>query len=255
LFEPKDIKNGSGKAFKVFTPFWKHCLRLSDAIEAPLPEPEEMRSFSQVVDSDSLKSLSLLPSVSWDVGLSECWQIGEESVLSQLRQFIHIHLADYTTGRDYPARKGTSLLSPYLHFGMISPRIIWFEVKGFVENVAPENADAAGKFLAELGWREFCAHLLFHFPFMQTRPFKKEFSDFHWQNNPMFLRAWQEGKTGYPLVDAGMRQLWKTGIMHNRVRMVVASFLTKHLRLHWLEGEAWFWDTLVDADYASNIAS
>ncbi len=255
LFEPEMIRNGSGEPFKVFTPFWKHCVKQANDVSALLPVPKQLKLPPLSITGEAIESLQLLPKLDWDKGFYAQWQVSEKAAGDLLETFMQKHLQHYSKGRDFPASNHTSSLSPYLHFGQISPRQVWHSVRGYVESIAPEKQNAADKFLSEIGWREFCAHLLFHFPHMPTKPFKKEFDAFTWEKNQEWLEAWKIGKTGYPLVDAGMRQLWQTGVMHNRVRMVVASFLIKHLRINWQIGEAWFWDTLVDADYASNIAS
>ena len=186
----------------------------------------------------------------WSRGFD--WTPGEAGAAAALATFIESGLADYAVGRDVPGRRGTSRLSPHLHWGEISPRGVVRAVRAAVADgrVAPAQAD---KFIAEIGWREFSAHLLHQFPYMAERAFRPEFDAMPWRADPEGLQAWKRGRTGYPLVDAGMRELWATGWMHNRVRMVVASFLVKHLLIDWREGEAWFWDTLVDADQASNV--
>jgi deoxyribodipyrimidine photo-lyase len=242
LFNPAEILNQSGKPFQVFTAFWRRCLA-----EPPPVAPGKIsaREFKEWVPtrwptSASLDSLGLLPKIPWDKQFYAAWEPTLAGARRRLRQFQQRTWTDYPRTRDLPAMDGTSRLSPYLHFGQISPRQAW----------------AAGaqskKFLAELGWREFAHYLLHHFPQMPAAPLREDFLRFPWQREAKRLRAWQRGQTGYPLVDAGMRQLWQTGWMHNRVRMVCASFLIKHLRQPWTSGEAWFWDTLVDADLASN---
>lgn len=245
LREPWEIANKQGGFFKVFTPFWKHCLSL-DVPLSPLPVPA-LAPVQVDVASDRLEDWGLLPTKpDWAGGLRESWQVSEEAARGRLQEFLAHGLAQYAHGRDFPAQSFTSRLSPYLHMGQISPQQIWAACAG---------REDAGKFLAELGWREFSYHLLYHFPQLPAEPFRAEFAAFAWEEDARLLEAWQRGQTGYPLVDAGMRELWHTGLMHNRVRMVVASFLTKHLRIHWSQGAAWFWDTLVDADLASNSAS
>lgn len=190
----------------------------------------------------------------WTAGLEQAWQPGAASAQELLQSFASDALATYEEDRNVPAVVGTSRLSPYLRFGEISIRELWDTVMGlsFDSAIAPNQCEC---WLRELGWREFSRHLHFHYPQLATRNFRAEYDVFDWRNDPEGLRAWQRGQTGYPLVDAGMRELWHTGWMHNRVRMVAASFLAKHLRIHWSEGEAWFWDTLVDADYANNTAN
>jgi deoxyribodipyrimidine photo-lyase len=247
LHEPWEVSNKSGGYFKVFTPFWKHCLSLPEPLP-PLPTPA-LSPVSLQVASERLDDWGLLPSTpDWAEGLRESWVVGEAGAHARLQDFLHAGLAHYSTGRDFPAQPYTSKLSPHLHFGEISPQQIW-------DACARIDVPDKAKFLAEIGWREFSYHLLYHFPQLPTEPFRADFADFPWVEDTQHLAAWQRGATGYPLVDAGMRELWHTGTMHNRVRMVVASFLTKHLRMHWSHGAAWFWDTLVDADLASNSAS
>jgi deoxyribodipyrimidine photo-lyase len=241
LFDHEKIFNQSGKPFQVFSAFWRHCLALPPPVVKKLPAGKFAgRAPARWPQSASLKSLGLLPRKRWDAGFYSAWEPTLAGAKKNLRRFGRDALVRYATDRDHPAVNGTSRLSPYLHFGQISPRQAW----------------AAGarspKFLAELGWREFAHYLLRHFPSLPTRPLREEFLRFPWQRDAKLLRAWQRGRTGYPFVDAGMRQLWQTGWMHNRARMVAASFLVKHLRQPWTAGAAWFWDTLVDADLANN---
>jgi deoxyribodipyrimidine photo-lyase len=185
--------------------------------------------------------------------LRGAWQPGERGAAKQLRAFLAAALVEYPTGRDRPDRTGTSRLSPHLHFGEISPRQVWHAVVAWqARQSGPGVATAAEAFQRELGWREFSHQLLFHFPHTTNQPLKAQFVDFPWDHNPPTLKAWQRGLTGYPIVDAGMRELWSTGWMHNRVRMIVGSFLVKHLLIDWRQGAVWFWDTLVDADLANN---
>jgi deoxyribodipyrimidine photo-lyase len=252
LFEPHTIRNKSGGPFQVFTPFWKHCLSL--AVEEPGRLPAgQFPAPAQWPDSRTLADLELLPRIRWDEGLAAAWQPGEAAALKRLRKFAVGAMPDYADQRNRPDLDGTSALSPHLHFGEISPRQIWAVVRAQSKDSGVFPANRGGQvFLSEVGWREFSYHLLFHFPHTPEQPLRPEFAAFPWRKAPAQLRAWQRGLTGYPIVDAGMRQLWTTGWMHNRVRMIVASFLVKHLRLSWLEGATWFWDTLVDADLAAN---
>ena len=246
LFEPETIANQSGKPFQVFTTFWRHCLT------QPRPHPQKIdlgefatRTPASWPTSQSLESLSLLPQIRWDKEFYQAWDPTLEGVRLRAKSFVKNSLPRYSAERDWPAQDSTSRFSPYLHFGQISPRQAW----AVVDKAATGGTQ---KFLAEIGWREFAHHLLFHFPQLPEQPLREEFLRFPWEPDAEKLRAWQQGQTGYPLVDAGMRQLWQTGWMHNRVRMVAASFLVKHLRQPWTDGEKWFWDTLVDADLASN---
>lgn len=257
LNEPWDIKTQQGDFYKVFTPFWKSCLQRG-INQNTLPIPALANSLSpslkQTITDQSkpVHTLNLLPTKpDWSAGLSEKWSVSEQAAHQRLRAFCDTAVNRYAEARDFPAQAATSELSAYLQWGQISPRQIYQHSAA----VTDPNSYALQRFHAELGWREFSYHLLFHFPALPEQAFKANFSAFAWQTDPAQLSAWQRGLTGYPLVDAGMRQLWHTGTMHNRVRMVVASFLTKHLRIAWQAGEAWFWDTLVDADLASNAAS
>ncbi len=242
LVEPWDIRNQSGRPFQVFTPYWRHVssqLRLPAPAAAPpsLPAPPRWPL------SLTLDELALLPRIRWYEDMAGAWQPGEAGAARHLERFLREAADGYAEGRNLPATRGTSRLSPHLHFGEISPRQVW--------HAAARWRDSA--FMAEIGWREFAHHLLFHFPHTSDQPLRPEYAKFPWaRDEGGVLHAWQRGRTGIPLVDAGMRELWSTGWMHNRVRMVVASFLVKNLRLHWLEGARWVWDTLVDADLASN---
>jgi deoxyribodipyrimidine photo-lyase len=252
LHEPETIRNKSGKPFQVFTPFWRTCLAA--------PEPAEPRLTPRVLPAPSrrpvslpLAALDLEPKRNWAGGLRAAWQPGSAGAAAELKRFLEDGLLAYAEGRNRPDLVGTSRLSPHLHFGEISPRQVWHAVRRFAQaRSIPETTWRAWQFLAEIGWREFAHHLLRHFPHTPRQPLRPEFARFPWRRQAGWLRAWQQGRTGYPLVDAGMRELWATGWMHNRVRMVVASFLVKHLLISWEEGARWFWDTLVDADLANN---
>jgi deoxyribodipyrimidine photo-lyase len=247
LFGPEAIRSGSGEPYKVFTPFWKACLR-EGPTAAPQAAPDSIAPPKAWPSSVSRESLELSPRIPWDAGFAAVWTPGAAGAGERLRAFRASAIADYRERRDLPAEAGTSLLSPHLHFGEISPRRIWHAV------MPRQGGPPVGteKFLAEIGWREFAHHVLRAFPRTAERPLRPEFNAFPWRPDPSLLRAWQRGETGYPMVDAGMRQLWSIGWMHNRVRMIVASFLVKHLLQPWLDGAAWFWDTLVDADLANN---
>lgn len=249
--EPWQIKTLLGDPYRVFTPYWRNLRARLTAIE-PLPEPA-LHGCKPLSDGVELSALKLLPTIAWDAGLAQNWHPGEQGASEMLELFCDDAVADYGQGRDIPARHGTSRLSPHLHFGEISPRQVH---AGLLENSkrhTPAQRPDIEPYLRELGWREFAHHLLYHFPETPTENFNPRFADFRW-NAPdqRLLESWQRGRTGIPLVDAGMRELWHTGWMHNRVRMIVASFLTKNLRQHWHHGERWFWDTLVDADLAAN---
>ncbi|HND60886.1 MAG TPA: deoxyribodipyrimidine photo-lyase [Opitutaceae bacterium] len=254
LNEPHTVLNKQGRPFQVFTPYWRTCVTLpvaaplklgAQAIPAPAKWPAALE----------LAELELKPRLPWDRGLGETWQPGEAGAARRLSRFASRALDGYDEQRNRPDLDGTSMLSPWLHTGELSPRQVWAAVKARSrESGVFPPSNGARVFLAEVGWREFAYHLLFHFPHTPEQPLREEFARFPWATDPggRQLRAWQRGRTGYPIVDAGLRQLWHTGWMHNRVRMVVASFLVKHLRLPWQHGAAWFWDTLVDADLASN---
>ena len=219
-------------------------------MDEPLPAPRKLTAPPQRPASLPLAALELEPKLAWTDGLRAAWQPGSAGAKAELQRD---GLLTYDAGRNRLDRVGTSRLSPHLHFGEISPRQVWQAARRFAESQSiPAMVWRRWQFLAELGWREFAHHLLFHFPHTAEQPLRPEFARFPWRKNAAWLRAWQRGQTGYPFVDAGMRELWTTGWMHNRVRMVVASFLTKNLLLPWQEGARWFWETLVDADLASN---
>jgi deoxyribodipyrimidine photo-lyase len=252
LHEPWTIQNQSGKPFQVFTPFWKHCLAKPDPIE-PLPAQRKIPALDKWPKSLALDELELEPRIKWAEGMHAAWQPGEAGASKQLDRFLAKAFTDYSEQRNRPDLAGTSRLSPHLHFGEISPRQIWHGLRRMAEKRGQSLAQwRTSQFLAEVGWREFAHHLLFHFPHTPAEPLRADFKNFPWRKDAAFLKAWQKGRTGYPIVDAGMRELWTTGWMHNRVRMIVASFLVKDLLLSWQEGAAWFWDTLVDADLAQN---
>jgi len=250
LHDPESVKTGSGDPYKVYTPFWKAAsqqLRLRE----PLPRPSHLALPDGWPESDGLEDWDLTPSKpNWAKDFKGHWQPGEQGAEAKLDAFLDDAWQDYKSMRDYPAKVGTSRLSPHLHYGEITPQLIWEAC-----NNLPDHHEASKrKYLAELGWREFCQHLLYHFPEMEEENFREQFNDFPWIKQEDKLKAWQQGQTGVPIVDAGMRELWQTGWMHNRVRMIVGSFLTKNLRTHWKHGKAWFEDTLVDADLCNNTA-
>ncbi|HAL07231.1 MAG TPA: deoxyribodipyrimidine photolyase [Brevundimonas sp.] len=249
LARPGAVLTGAGNPYRVFTPFLKALLQATPDGPAT-PAPETLVT-PQSPAGEDIDAWDLHPSTpDWSQGFD--WTPGEAGAAEALSAFIEGGLADYAVGRDVPGRRATSRLSPHLHWGEISPRRVVQAVRAAASQgrVAPAQAD---KFVAEIGWREFSAHLLHQFPYMTERAFRPEFDAMPWRADPEGLAAWKTGRTGYPLVDAGMRELWATGWMHNRVRMVAASFLVKHLLIDWREGERWFWDTLVDADLASNV--
>jgi deoxyribodipyrimidine photo-lyase len=256
LTEPWQMKTGQGGPYKVFTPYWK-AVRAAGEISTPLAKPETLGAVSKPPHSDSLNDWELLPTrPNWAASFSETWTPGSDGAARRLSEFLDDHVFAYKDQRNAPGRPGTSRLSPHLHFGEISPRQIWHATiaKSLAETGEPMSGGVM-TFLSEVVWREFSYNLLYHFPQLPTDPLKTEFEAFPWIDDAAGLKAWQKGLTGYPIVDAGMRELWATGWMHNRVRMIAASFLIKDLMVHWSKGEAWFWDTLVDADLASNSAS
>jgi deoxyribodipyrimidine photo-lyase len=248
LFEPAEVKTVSGGFFKVFTPFWNACRALGPP-PAPFPRPKTLSFPARWPAGDTLAEWRLLPTKpDWAAGLRASWMPGEEGARGRLVEFLGERLSQYRRQRDVPATDVTSRLSPHLAFGEIGPRTIWHAT------AAREPSADVEKFRTELGWREFSNNLLFNHDDLATRNFRREFDAFAWKDDDSALLAWQRGRTGYPIVDAGMRQLWATGWMHNRVRMITASFLTKDLLIDWRAGERWFWDTLVDADPANNGA-
>ncbi len=253
LAQPAAIRTKEGRGLRVFTPFWNRILAIGDPVK-PLPAPKKLRPAPKLA-SEQLIDWRLEPNKpDWAGGLRELWTPGEAAAQHHLADFLESGVAGYSSDRDRPDREATSRLSPHLRFGEISPRQVWYAAR-FAAAEHPRLDSDIGKFLSEVGWREFCRHLLFDVPDLATRNLQSSFDAFPWQRDPRALLAWQRGQTGYPLIDAGMRELWHTGTMHNRVRMVVASFLVKHLLIDWREGEKWFWDTLVDADAGSNPAN
>ena len=252
LHQPGSVLTGSGTSFKVFTPFWRAALKLPVAVPAAAPSTNWT---GDDLGSDELAQWRLCPTQpNWAEGWDSLWKPGEDGAHDALRYFLDGPVANYSEGRDIPSKRYTSRLSAHLKFGEISPRQVWAAAEQ-QKLSTPQWSTAIDKFLAEIGWREFCYQLLDLFNEMPDEPFKEQFGGFPWADDPEHLKAWQRGLTGYPIVDAGMRELWQTGFMHNRVRMIVASFLTKHLLVHWRHGESWFWDCLVDADIASNACS
>jgi deoxyribodipyrimidine photo-lyase len=255
LFEPGVILSKVGKPMEVFTPFWRAALARGEP-RAPLAAPKTINGIA--LKGDSLADWQLEPTrPDWAGGLRKIWTPGESGAKTRLETFLDAILSGYAQARDRPDQDGTSRLSAHLRFGEISPFQLWHAARVAQDAPRGRRASAADveKLLAELGWREFSYQLLARHPNLATQNLLRRFDAFAWRNDANALRAWQRGETGYPIVDAGMRQLWRTGWMHNRVRMVVASFLIKHLLVDWRAGEAWFWDTLVDADAANNPAS
>nr|WP_294516532.1 deoxyribodipyrimidine photo-lyase [uncultured Rhodopila sp.] len=248
LFNPDSVRTKSGGAYSVYTPFANACLAIGGP-KPPAGAPEGIRC-ADLPASDKLQSWDLLPTrPDWAQGLRDTWTPGEAGAMERAEAFLQHGLPAYAAARDHPAGDGTSMLSPHLHFGEISAPQLW--------HLAHRRPNGKGReiFIRELLWREFCANLLWHNPALPDSPLKPEFAAMPWRDDKPALKAWQRGLTGVPIVDAGMRQLWQIGWMHNRVRMIVASFLIKHLMIPWQIGEAWFWDTLVDADLASNAGN
>lgn len=252
LHEPHQLRTGAGKPFSVYTPFSRALFAALDGLPPPLPAPERLIAAPGAPAGVTVATLGLLPAPpqpDWAAEFPAHWTPGEDGAATRLEAFLREGLDRYAARRDMPAAPcGTSRLSPHLHLGEISPRQIW--------HAATARGGAGLEvFLKELLWREFSHHLLWHHPELPERPLRPAFDAFPWAEDTAMLRAWQRGRTGYPIVDAGMRQLWRSGWMHNRVRMIVASFLIKHLMQPWQAGEVWFRDTLVDADLAANAAS
>lgn len=251
LHEPWTVTTGQGGPYRVFTPFWRACLQRT--VPAPIPEPDLGSVVWPEIASEALESWRLLPTrPDWAAGLRATWTPGEAGAHERLDAFIEHGLARYHR-RDEPAVDATSMLGPHLRFGELSPNRVWARL--MTDDLSAAATANRAKFAAELGWREFCRHLLFHSTALATQNHRPEFDTMPWRDDPASVQAWQQGRTGIPLVDAGMRELWATGTMHNRVRMVAASLLVKHLLTDWRVGERWFWDTLVDADEASNPAN
>ena len=243
LFSPNTIENLSGKPYQVFTPFWKCCLKQS--FPAPLPPlTKNLPSPKKWPKPEPLDSLNLLPKIPWDEGIANTWTPTRKAAEALLDAFTKDKCSNYETDRNIPGTEGTSRLSPYLHFGQLGIREVFETVS--------QKGEHTACYLSELGWREFAGHLLYHFPKTPESPLRDAFKNFPWKRDSKLLKAWQEGRTGYPIVDAGMRELWQTGWMHNRVRMIAGSVLVKHFLQPWQAGADWFWDTLVDADLASN---
>ncbi len=247
LFEPGRVVKPDGSPYKVFTPFYKQALTLLPSLHATLAKPELVGCAQP---ADKLAALRLLPTLDWAGGMETTWTPGEAGAHAQLERFLEQGLGQYKTGRDFPAQRSVSRLSPHLHFGEIAPQRVLSNVERAAHTDGAERE--AEHFLRELIWREFSYSLLLHFPRVVDTNLRSMFDAFPWRTDGEQLRLWQQGKTGFPIVDAGMRELWQTGYMHNRVRMIVASFLVKNLMMHWSEGARWFWDCLVDADLANN---
>ncbi|MBC9209128.1 deoxyribodipyrimidine photo-lyase [Roseomonas aerophila] len=249
LTTPEAIRTGQGKPYSVYTPFANAVMKLGDPPPA-IPAPKRLDGVKPPVKGETLAQLGLLPSKpvpDWAAAFNEMWEPGEAGAHRQLDRFLEDALADYPAGRNRPGEDGSSRLSPHLHWGEVSPRQVWHAVR---QRKAP--ATATDTYLKEIVWREFSHSILWHQPELPDKPLHAEYGHFPYRRDPKAQKAWQQGRTGYPIVDAGMRQLWQHGWMHNRVRMIVASVFIKHLLQPWQDGEAWFWDTLVDADLGNN---
>ena len=253
LWEPWQVLKKDQTPYKVFTPYYRRGCLSKVPPRKPLAMPNSISSLDVSKESLPLEDFDLLPTIKWDSHMQARWNIGEEAAQDRLEAFVTAELEDYREGRNFPSKANVSRLSPYLHFGQISPNTAWHRAADAAAVI--NNEASLDTFLSELGWREFSYYLLYHFPQLPTKNLQARFDLFPWATDTeSSLKAWQQGKTGYPLVDAGMRELYSTGYMHNRVRMVVGSFLVKNLLIHWHKGEEWFWDCLVDADLASNSA-
>ncbi len=257
LWEPWQILKSDQTPYQMFTPYYRRGCLQAQPPRSPLPAPSRLKiaecPLPALVGSAGIDALKLLPTIAWDRTMADTWKIGEAAAQQRLQGFLETGLQGYREGRNVPQRPNVSRLSPHLHFGEVSPNQVWAMAQRIGAELHVE--DDLDCFLSELGWREFSCYLLFHRPTLPRENLQRRFDRFPWVNDGLLLRAWQQGQTGYPLVDAGMRELWQTGYMHNRVRMVVGSFLVKNLLTHWHHGEDWFWDCLVDADLASNSAS
>ena len=248
LWKPYHILKSDDTPYKVFTPFYRRGCLTSTLPQKPVGCPSSINYYS-CSNNTSIDQLELLDNFSWYEKFDNIWKIDEESAMYIFKDFIDTKINDYKLERDFPALNKNSKLSPYIRFGLISINRMWYELDKLIPSKSIDH------FKSELGWREFSYYLLYHFPHLQYENMQVKFNNFEWENSNKHFEAWKKGCTGYPIVDAGMRELWQTGFIHNRTRMVVASFLVKNLLIDWRLGEKWFWDCLVDADYASNVAS
>lgn len=249
LWEPWEVLKADGTPYKVFTPFYRRGCLSAKAPREPLNKPENLQLVNSAAPQTSIGQLNLLPKIRWDLQLLPHWLMGEQAAQQRLADFLTLDITDYKTGRNFPAQTHVSRLSPYLHFGELSPNQAWHAARSI------KPSDHTDCFCSELGWREFSYSLLYYHPELPEKNLQTKFEHFPWREDEEALMRWQQGQTGIPIVDAGMRELWQTGYMHNRVRMIVGSFLVKNLLLPWQYGERWFWDCLVDADLANNSAS
>lgn len=250
LWEPWEVLKDNGTPYKVFTPYYKRgCLSKPQPRE---PKETNLKIYDHNFIKTSLKDLKLLKNKEWEEKILKNWKISELDAKNTMESFFKNGVSDYTEGRNFPSKNNVSRLSPYIHWGQISVNTLWYNA---IKTLTKMNSNNVEVFMSELGWREFAYYLLFHCPKLQTENLQNKFDRFPWNNDERFYKAWINGKTGYPIIDAGMRELWQTGYMHNRVRMIVGSFLVKNLLNDWRRGEAWFWDCLLDASVASNSAS
>ena len=252
LWEPWETLKADGSPYRVFTPFYKNGCLSADAPRPPLSAPQ-ICYHDEKLEPSNLDNLGLLDNQSWEADLISKWRVGEDGASAKLENFLNEGIKNYKDGRNFPAQQSVSGLSPHLRWGEISVNTVWYATKKQLKE-RPQLGENANHFLSELGWREFSYSLLYHFPSLPTKNLNPRFEKFPWVKDQVGLKAWKSGRTGIPIVDAGMRQLWNIGYMHNRLRMIVGSFLVKNLRIHWHHGQAWFWDTLFDADLANNSA-
>lgn len=247
--EPWEVLKEDQTPYKVFTALYKKAYLNSDIKVEVINEPTKINYSNKIFSSNTLDTLKLLPNLSWADNIIKYWQVGEKNAHLKMTEFFKKGIDDYKEGRNFPFKKNVSRLSPHIHFGEISPKQLWVKAKSISSNKNTEH------FVSEICWREFSYYLLYHFPNLPKDNLQKKFNNFPWKDNNYYFDSWKKGKTGYPIIDAGMRELYETGYMHNRVRMIVASFLVKNLLIHWHKGERWFWDCLFDADLANNSAS
>ena len=247
--EPWEVLKEDQTPYKVFTALYKKAYLNSDIKVEVINEPTKINYSNKIFSSNTLDTLKLLPNLSWADNIIKYWQVGEKNAYLKMTEFFKKGIDDYKEGRNFPFKKNVSRLSPHIHFGEISPKQLWVKAKSISSNKNTEH------FVSEICWREFSYYLLYHFPNLPKDNLQKKFNNFPWKDNNYYFDSWKKGKTGYPIIDAGMRELYETGYMHNRVRMIVASFLVKNLLIHWHKGERWFWDCLFDADLANNSAS
>tara|TARA_B110000003_G_scaffold109392_1_gene111993 strand:+ start:1394 stop:2806 length:1413 start_codon:yes stop_codon:yes gene_type:complete len=247
--EPWEVLKEDQTPYKVFTALYKKAYLNSDIKVEVINEPTKINYSTKIFSSNTLDTLKLLPNLSWVDNIIKHWQVGEKNAHLKMTEFFKKGIDNYKEGRNFPFKKNVSRLSPHIHFGEISPKQLWVKAKSISSNKNTEH------FVSEICWREFSYYLLYHFPNLPKDNLQKKFNNFPWKDNNYYFDSWKKGKTGYPIIDAGMRELYETGYMHNRVRMIVASFLVKNLLIHWHKGERWFWDCLFDADLANNSAS